>query len=65
VGEFPTRGKEPRHFTIDPTGKYLVAENQNSNTMVVFRIDSATGPLTKVSQADNIFSPVCLTFVPY
>jgi 6-phosphogluconolactonase len=65
VGEFPTRGQEPRHFTIDPTGNYLVAENQNSNTIVVFRIDSATGPLTKVSQADNIFSPVCFTFVPH
>ena len=63
VGDFPTRGKEPRHFTVDPTGQYLLAENQNSNTIVVFRIDP-TGPLTKVSAVTDIASPVCLAFLP-
>jgi 6-phosphogluconolactonase len=62
VGDFPTRGKEPRHFTVDPTGQYLLAENQNSNTIVVFRIDP-TGPLTKVSEVTDVPSPVCLTFL--
>ncbi len=28
TGEFPTGGKEPRHFAIDPTGRFLLAENQ-------------------------------------
>lgn len=63
AGDFLTGGKEPRHFVIDPTGQFLLAENQNSNTIVVFRIDSTTGALTKVSQADNIPSPVCVTFL--
>lgn len=62
VGDFPTRGKEPRHFTVDPTGQYLLAENQNSNTIVVFRIDPS-GPLTKVSEVTDIPSPVCLAFL--
>lgn len=62
VGDFPTRGKEPRHFTVDPTGQYLLAENQNSNTIVIFRIDP-TGPLTKVSEVTDVASPVCLTFL--
>jgi 6-phosphogluconolactonase len=65
VGDFPTRGKEPRHFIVDPTGQYLLAENQNSNTIVVFRIDTSTGPLTKISQVDDIASPVCLAFLPH
>src|SRR5262249_52230124 len=26
-----TRGKTPRHFAIDPTGKWLLAENQDSD----------------------------------
>ncbi len=65
VGDFPTRGKEPRHFIVDPTGQYLLAENQTSNTIVVFRIDTSTGPLTKVSQVDDIASPVCLAFLPH
>jgi 6-phosphogluconolactonase len=64
TGEFPTGGKEPRHFTIDPTGQYLLAENQNSNSIAVFRIDPASGALAQVSVADNIPSPVCLTFLP-
>jgi 6-phosphogluconolactonase len=65
VGEYPTGGKEPRHFTIDPTGKFLLAENQNSNSIVVFRIDQTSGALAKVSEADNIPSPVCLTFLEH
>jgi len=65
AGEFSTGGKEPRHFGIDPTGKFLLAENQNTNSIVVFSIDSSTGALRKVSQADNIPSPVCLTFLPH
>jgi len=65
TGEFPTGGKEPRHFTIDPTGQYLLAENQNSNSIAVFRIDASTGALTQVSLADNIPSPVCLTFLSH
>lgn len=65
TGEYPTGGKEPRHFTIDPTGQYLLAENQNSNSIAVFRIDSATGALKQVSLAENIPSPVCLTFLSH
>jgi 6-phosphogluconolactonase len=65
TGEFPTGGKEPRHFAIDPTGQYLLAENQNSNSIAVFRIDPTTGALSQVSLADNIPSPVCLTFLPH
>jgi 6-phosphogluconolactonase len=63
AGEFSTGGKEPRHFVIDPTVKFLLAENQNTNSIVVFSIDSSTGALRKVSQADNIPSPVCFTFL--
>ena len=64
AGDFSTGGKEPRHFAIDPTGQYLLAENQNSNTIVVFRIDPNTGALTQVSKTENISSPVCLVFYP-
>ena len=39
----PTQGKNPRNFAIDPTGAYLLAENGDSNTIVVFRIDQGTG----------------------
>ena len=64
AGDVPTGGKEPRHFAIDPTGQFLLAENQNSNnTIVEFRIDPATGKLTPTGETLHVPSPVCITFL--
>jgi 6-phosphogluconolactonase len=63
VGQYSTRGKTPRHFAIDPTGKFLMAANQESNNIVVFKIDTATGGLTPTGQTVEVPSPVCITFV--
>jgi 6-phosphogluconolactonase len=38
-----TGGRTPQYFTFDPSGSYLFAANQNSNTVVLFRVDAATG----------------------
>jgi 6-phosphogluconolactonase len=54
----------PRNFAIDPSGKYLLAENQFSNNIVVFRINPATGGLTPTGQVVEVPSPVDLTFLP-
>ena len=62
-GQVLTGGKTPRHFAIDPTGPFLFAENQESNNIVVFHIDSATGNLTPTGQTVDVPSPVCITFV--
>ncbi len=59
----PTQGKAPRHFEIDPTGKLLFAENQESNNVVIFRIDEKTGHLTPTGQTLDVPSPVCVKFV--
>jgi 6-phosphogluconolactonase len=59
----PTGGKEPRHFAIDPSGNYLLAENQLSNNIVILKIDLATGGLTPTGQVVEVPSPVDLTFV--
>jgi 6-phosphogluconolactonase len=60
----PPGGKEPRHIAIDPAGHFLLTENQNSNTITVFRLDPPvfTFPFQKVSEVD-IPSPVCLVFL--
>jgi len=63
--EYPsTQGKTPRHFAIDPTGRWLLAENQGSDNIVVFRIDPQTGRLTPTGQSVSVGSPVCAVFVP-
>ncbi len=64
VEQVPTGGKTPRNFNIDPTGSYLLAANQSSNTVVVFRVDGKTGRLTPTGQSVEVFSPVCVEFVP-
>ncbi len=48
VGIFLTDGKEPRHFALDPTGQFLLAE----------------GGLQEVSRLNNVPSPVNLVFLP-
>ncbi|HYU22262.1 MAG TPA: beta-propeller fold lactonase family protein, partial [Candidatus Dormibacteraeota bacterium] len=64
VAHVLTGGKEPRNFAIDPSGQYLLAENQLSNNVVVFKIDPATGGLTPSGQVVEVPSPVDLTFWP-
>jgi 6-phosphogluconolactonase len=61
--EYPTMGKTPRNFAIDPTGKFLLAANQESNNIVVFRIDAITGALTPTGDIVEAPAPVCITFV--
>jgi 6-phosphogluconolactonase len=64
VDRVSTKGKTPRNFAVDPTGKFLVAANEDSGNLVVFRIDPATGGLTPTGQDEKVSSPVCVTFVP-
>jgi 6-phosphogluconolactonase len=62
AGTFSTKGKIPRNFAIDPTGKFLLAANQDSGTIVIFKIDEATGALTATDSETEVPSPVCITF---
>jgi len=59
-----TGGVMPRFFSIDPTGAFLLAANQLSNNVVVYRIDPATGRLSKAGSEMRVDTPVCLKFVP-
>jgi len=61
--EYPTMGKTPRNFAIDPTGKFLLVANQESNNIIIFRIDSTTGALSPTGEITEVPAPVCITFV--
>ncbi len=61
--EYPTMGKTPRNFAIDPTGKFLLAANHESNNIVTFRIDAITGALTPIGDPVQVPAPVCIVFV--
>ena len=58
-----TRGKTPRNFTIDPTGRWLLAGNQESSTIAVFAIDQTTGALTPVGDPVPAPTPVSILFM--
>jgi 6-phosphogluconolactonase len=60
----PVNGKTPRNFAIDPTGSWLLVGDQESDKVVVFRINRKTGRLTPTGQVLEISSPACVTFVP-
>jgi 6-phosphogluconolactonase len=64
VGRVSTKGRTPRNFAIDPTGAFLLAANEDSGNIVVFRIDAVTGALTPTGQVEEVVAPVCVTFVP-
>ncbi len=59
-----TGGVMPRSFKIDPTGAYLLAANELSNNVVLFKIDGASGKLLKTGTEVKVDTPVCIQFVP-
>ena len=60
LGHASTAGRTPRNFGIDATGTLLLAANQDTDTVVAFQIDQATGALTPTGQITNVPSPVCV-----
>jgi 6-phosphogluconolactonase len=58
---FPSGGRTPRDFNLDPEGNFLLALHQNSDNLVIFRINPRTGALKKEREYP-VPSPVCLVF---
>lgn len=58
-----TGGNFPRDFEISPSGKYLLAANQNSGNILVFKVDAETGDLSETGTDFAIPTPVCLKFL--
>lgn len=64
TGFEPSGGKTPRHFTINSYGDFLLAANQDSDNISVFKINKMDGMLENCYQID-IPTPVCICeFVP-
>lgn len=58
-----TQGKTPRHFAFDTTGQWLLCEDQDSDRVVEFAVDAATGRLTPTGQTLQVGAPVCAVFL--
>ena len=53
----------PRNFVVDPTGKYLLVANQDSDSIVVFRINQDSGKLEPTDHKVEVPMPVCIRMV--
>jgi 6-phosphogluconolactonase len=64
VDRVSSMGKGPRNFVIDPTGAFLLTANQNSDSIIIYKIDKTTGKLTAMGPRLTLGNPVCLKFAP-
>lgn len=60
VQHMSTGGVQPRNFTLDKTGKWLLAANQRTGNIAVFSVDAASGKLTDTGKRIEVSAPVCL-----
>ena len=58
-------GRTPRDFAIDPSGRFLLVANQNSDAVIVLRIDPQTGKLTDAGKRAEIGTPMCVKFARF
>lgn len=64
VGRQSTLGRTPREFAIDPSGRWLIVGNQDSDTAYVFSRHPDTGLLGPNPVRLDIGAPVDFKFVP-
>jgi 6-phosphogluconolactonase len=55
-------GKIPRHLALDPTEKWLLVANQDSDAIAVFARDEKTGKLGETGKSFPISKPECLVW---
>ncbi|HVY25648.1 MAG TPA: beta-propeller fold lactonase family protein [Polyangiaceae bacterium] len=56
-GHQATGGQTPRSFAVDPTGRFLIVGNVDSNSVATLAIDDATGKLGTAMAISVGFSP--------
>jgi len=58
-----TNGHGPRDFDLDPSEKYVIAANQDSNDLTIFRRKANKGILTDLGNNISIPECVCVHFM--
>lgn len=59
IGSYSCAGTTPRDISIDPTGKWLLVANQDSDTIAVFSLNTDTGGLQLV-HSYHMATPSCI-----
>ncbi|GIN39576.1 lactonase family protein [Heyndrickxia oleronia] len=58
-----TEGDWPRDFVLDPSERFVVASNQESGNLVLYKRNAATGKLELVQSDIAVPYPVCVKFL--
>ncbi|WDS35602.1 lactonase family protein [Pseudoxanthomonas sp.] len=58
-----TEGRQPREFSIDPSGRFLLVAAQGDDRIVVIARDAKTGTLGKTLQTVEVAAPSDLKFL--
>ncbi len=64
AGHVPVGGSWPRHFTIEPSGRVLLASHQRGGTASFFELDPQTGMPSPLGKPIAVDKPACLLPVP-
>jgi len=62
IDRTPCGGKTPRSATLDPTERWILVANQDSNLISVFARDPKTGVLAKEGKSYPAVVPMCILF---
>ena len=62
IGNSSCGGKTPRSMTLDPTERWMLVANQDSNLISVFARDPNTGALAKEGKSCPAVVPMCIMF---
>ncbi len=65
VSHIPTQGSTPRDFAIDPSGRFLLAANQDSDTLVAYAINAESGVPEPSGSVTKIPNPTCVMFAGF
>lgn len=62
AGTVPTRGATPRALALSPSGRWLLALNEDGHSVTTFAIEGDDGRLVDTGHRFACGSPVCLVF---
>ncbi len=63
VERVSSKGDWPRDFALDPSEKYIISSNQESENLVIYKRDPESGKLTLMQSDIQIPHPVCIKFL--
>jgi 6-phosphogluconolactonase len=62
IGRSSCGGKTPRNFTLDPTERWMLVANQDSDQLSVFARNPQTGALANEGKSYACPAPMCILF---